>query len=127
MKRNTDPLYRSAEKYYTLVYKFVYFTCSDSSMAEGIANKTFLQAKEKDNARRLKKMENPGDWFLHTARYLMLKEIYSSWEQGADIREKYHFPEDTDMDNVRRLIGEYEEKYNGSAKKYNSSAMDKLS
>lgn len=110
MKMKSDPLYRSAEKYYVLVYKFVYFTCSDSSMAERIAGETLLRSGEKSNARRIRKMEHPKDWFLHTARYLMLKEIYSSWEQGENVREKYHLPEETDMENVRKLIKEYEQK-----------------
>ncbi|MDO5408972.1 MAG: sigma factor [Lachnospiraceae bacterium] len=96
-----------SNQYYRLLYVYVYQITSSSSLAEEITKETLLRAYERSD--KLKGEPETGNWMIRTARYLILKEVYSSWERGEDIHEKYDLPDIVDPSAMKSIIEQYEE------------------
>ncbi|MGN0292606.1 MAG: sigma factor [Lachnospiraceae bacterium] len=107
MKNDTVLMQKWIKQYYNLVYHYAYYVCNDRSLAEKVADKTFEAVHR--NIRRLKKRNDAKGCILQTARYFILKEIYSSWERGESITEKYNSPDTLDPETIQRLIRQYED------------------
>ena len=107
MKNDTVLMQKWIKQYYNLVYHYSCYVCNDRSLAEEVADKTFEAVHR--NIRKLKKQNDIKGCILQTARYFILKEIYSSWERGENITEKYNSPDTLDPETIQRLIIQYEE------------------
>lgn len=107
MKHVTDLMEKWIKQYFNLVYHYAYYVCSDRSLADRIVDQTFDRMRR--DAQKLSELTDVKRWVIETARYFILKEVYSSWERGEDITQKYNSPDTLDPETIRELIVQYEE------------------
>ncbi|MCI7097699.1 MAG: hypothetical protein MR966_02075 [Lachnospiraceae bacterium] len=107
MKNDWAFMQKWIKQYFSLVYHYAYYVCNDRSLAEKVADRTFEAVHR--NIRKFRRTKDVRGWILQTARYFILKEIYSSWERGENIVEKYHSPDTLDPEAIQKIIRQYEE------------------
>lgn len=107
MRRVSDLMQKWIKQYFKLVYHYAYYVCNDRSLADRIVDQTFDMMYR--NVRELSKSDDVKGWVMDTARYFILKEVYSSWERGEDITQKYNSPDTLDPETIQKLIKQYEE------------------
>ena len=114
MKTNDEQIREWAKEYYHLVYQYAFYICHDRSLAEQVAEQTFLEAYK--NVQRIRRSGKPKGWIMQTARYFILKVVYESWKRGENVTEKFMLPEYVDIEMIQSIMKRYEENEGKSTK-----------